>query len=78
MDEDIRELVADYYEALKGVRQLKAKARKRQEAGYADLEILCGMEKDLEWVIVYMKKGYMPGEGKRHHKASNAFWQKCF
>lgn len=60
MNENLRELVAEYYEALSGVRELKAKARKRQEAGYADLAILKSMEKDLEWVIEYMMTGYMP------------------
>lgn len=68
MNEALRELVADYYEALKGVRVLKAKARKRKESGYADLAILKGMEKDLEWVLEYMLTGCMPSERKRHRK----------
>ena len=59
MNENLRGLVADYYDALRGVRELKVKARKRQKAENADLAILNSMEKDLEWVIEYMKAGYM-------------------
>jgi len=73
MNENLRGLVADYYEALRGVRELKAKARKRHEAGNADLIILKSMEKDLEWAIEYMLIGCMPSDRKRHRKTSNAF-----
>lgn len=78
MNENLRGLAADYYEALRGVRELKAKAKKRREAGNADLIILSSMEKDLEWVIEYMMTGYMPSDRKRHRKASIAYIQKGF
>lgn len=68
MDENIRKLAAEYYEALKGVRGLKAKARKRKEAGYADMVILKSMEKDLEWTIEYMLLGHIPADKDRHRK----------
>jgi len=78
MNENLRGLAADYYEALRGVRELKAKARKRREAGNADLIILNSMERDLEWVIEYMRTGYMPSGRKRHRKALNSYIQKGF
>ena len=68
MDENIRELAAEYYEALKGIRELKAKARRREEDGYADLVILKSMEKDLEWTIEYMLLGHIPADKNRHRK----------
>ncbi|MEA4848731.1 MAG: hypothetical protein VB106_15990 [Clostridiaceae bacterium] len=65
MDENIRGLITDYCEALRGVRELKAKARKRQKEGDADLAILKSMEEDLEWTIEYMLTGHIPVYGKR-------------
>jgi len=68
MDKNIRELAAEYYIALKGVRELKAAARKRKETGYPDLVILRSMEKDLEWTIEYMLLGHIPQDRKRYRK----------
>lgn len=72
MDEDIRKLAAEYYEALKGIRELKAKARKRREDGYADLVILKSMEKDVEWTIEYMLLGHIPSDKDRHRKVTKS------
>ena len=78
MNENIRELAAEYYEALKGVRELKEKARKRQEAGEADLAILKTMEEDLEWVLEYMLTGCMPEGRKRRRRTLKGLRQKGF
>lgn len=78
MNENIRELAAEYYEALRGVRELKAKARKRQEAGEADLAILRTMEEDLEWVLEYMLTGHMPADRKRRRRTLKGLKQKGF
>jgi len=56
--EGLRDQLDEYCESLARVRKL---IRRAKENGWeADLKILYGMEKDLEWTIEYMVTGYPP------------------
>lgn len=63
MQENLNEMLGQYKDSLKGVRHLIYELEKLKEGNdqvKADLTMLRGMERDLEWAIEYMETGYMP------------------
>lgn len=61
MHDCLKELLKEYEESLKGIKQLKNKVKERQcDKSKVDTSLINGMERDLEWTIKYMKTGYMP------------------
>ena len=61
MHDCLKELLEEYGESLKSIRQLKNKVKERQcDKSKVDTSLISSMERDLEWTIKYMKTGYMP------------------